>query len=707
MKTRSSPYTHPRTIRIREVSQLRPAARGTRQWSIQITSGAYAATRTLIDPFTTTCEARLRWALEDHPSRFPFAGHKAQEVSRELWGYAMSLMDQLDLPGVLSAVERERKNPKGSETEELTVEAAMQGLKGKKWFLDIEGWGWGAGGEGSQDGCMNGIHWEALENPEVWPGNMRPLIVVRRRVPSTDIVTRGPIVGIGSDAFRILVVVSHPMAENMSGTKTSSPRLVSRPLVDLVERLKADGSVPIYLEILRPSSWKALENRLESGGKGFFHLIHFDVNARVTRLSRNETTATSATDGSGAQGKDEVSLSFVSERSPQKRIWKATSEVSALLALYNVKFVVLNAPRTAKAFGAVSSNFAESLVKSGVRAVVALPFRILNAGAEVLMSTFYRCFLGETWDLAMALSEARRAMMRVQQREGRFGVMLPVDDWIIPVIYHNGATEVSVIGSDPASGSSGGSPRSIDSRSFLSKFHGLLTSDHQRSPDSSSLLEKSVSITEFTEAPGREYDIFKIEQLLDTTVLHVTGAPGVGKTRLMTHLSWWWKTTSLVHDAFYFDYDKQPSLTPEMALLKIYLQLFATSPTEAYRKSSRGTSPRPSVRESKASFLSQWSSSSRSSSPTSDASDGTGDDNWMEKTVEKLKEKRYLIVLDSLESSEAEIKDDEVLKGEINEFLKMLQGGKSVVVVVGNKKESWLNDSLVKFGTYHLNRLEK
>ena len=652
----------------------------------------------MVDPFNSRSETRLLWALEEHAQNAPFEDQKAADISQELWGYSTSLMEQLRLTQIISSLSKPKKK-RGSEGG-VTLEASMQGVSGKRWFVDIEGWGWNSV-DGTQEACMNGIHWEALENPDAWPTQIRPCIIVRRRAPSANVFTRGPIVGVDSGTFRILLVASHPISVVTSGRKTASPRLASRPLVDLIQRLKAEGGASVYLEVLRPASWGALEKKLSQSGKGFWHLVHFDVNARVTKIPRKSTTGQKT-----PADKDEVSLSFVSERCPQKRTWKTAREISCLLVSNGIKFVILNAPRTAKSFGAVSSNLAEALVQDGIRAVVALPNKILNTGAEVLMSTFYRCFLAETWDLAVAASEARKAMMRVKKREGQFGVMVAVDDWIVPVLYYNGATEVSLIGNDLVMNFTAAPRNTVpDSKRFLSKFQGLLSSDHTRSPDA---IVAGKGLTGHEEIPGREFDILGIEQLLDNNILHLTGVPGVGKTKLMAHLGWWWKATSLVEDSFYFDYDKQPSLTPEMLLSKIHSQLFTTAPVETQRKSGRATPPRPLPAGPRGKFRTQWSvsTSSRSSSPTSDTSEGTGDECWMEKTLDRLKERPYLIVLDSLESSEAEIKDDEVLRGEVNEFLKMLQGGKSVVVVVGNKKESWLNDSLIRFGAYHLNGLE-
>ncbi|KAG0634212.1 hypothetical protein HOY80DRAFT_1005345 [Tuber brumale] len=296
---------------------------------------------------------------------------------------------------------------------------------------------------------------------------------------------------------------------------------------------------------------------------------------------------------------------------------KDCREISSLLVSKGAKFAILSTERAAKHFGTVSSNFDN---------------KILSTGAKVPTPKFYRWFLSETWDLAVALLEARRAM-----------------------------------------------------------FPGLLSNGHTRSPDA--IITHKVLVGN-QEILAREYGIFKIEQLPDNKILHLTGVPGVRKTKLTAHLGWWWKATSLVEDSFHFDYDKCPSMTPELLLSKIYFQLFTTAPAEMNRESSRATLPRPSPACPRRRFLLQWAVlvSLRSSSPASDTSDGH--ESWMGRTLDRLRERPYLIVLDSLKSSEPEIKDDEVLREEVNEFLKMLQGDCSnqAVNLAGSILEKYSGD---------------
>lgn len=78
----------------------------------------------------------------------------------------------------------------------------------------------------------------------------------------------------------------------------------------------------------------------------------------------------------------------------------------------------------------------------------------------------------------------------------------------------------------------------------------------------------------------------------------------------------------------------------------------------------------------------------------------------MDRTITKLRETPYLIVMDSLESSDAVMRNDERTKAECNELLQRLEGGKTLVVIVSSQQDGWLNDSAVKFGTYQLQSLE-
>lgn len=605
----------------------------------------------------------------------------------------MSLMDQLNLHEVLTYPYPEdtvsRRHFTGN-CAKLGMEPSNSNTRGRRWYVDIEGcFG------GDAESIIHGLHWEALENPEIWPSHLRPCLIVRRKVQSNDLLTHGPIIAIRSQSFRILLVVSHSLSQAVptrsGGGKVANPRLVARPLADIVRQLTkgmVGTTAPIQLEIVRPGTWKSLQAHLNRRGKGYFHLIHFDVHGKVIHDK--------------ARKRDLVSLAFVSDHSSKKRSWRSAAEVSALLSTYGIKLVVLNASRSAKAFGTCEANIAEALVQDGVRAVIAFPYKVLNAGIEVFMSTFYRSLLTGSWDFAIALSEARRAMMKAQIRDGRFGIKVPIEDWVVPVLYNSGGTEISVVGDDI----SGDSTTKNDSKGIFSKFQGLLQvggpdpkgsvaymADRQPGNSTPRLIAPR------GEMVGRDGDIFKIETMLDTSVLRVVGSPGIGKSTLILHLCWWWKATLLVCDSFYFDWYEKPHLNVEMITRQLYLSLFPpNSDGSSSQKSTRNRSP------IRGALLQHWSRS-RSPSPAPSENEIFPED-WIQKTLDKLRQTPYLIVLDSLESSDASVRHNERLKGEMNEFLESLQGGRTVVLVVSNQQECWLNDSIVKFKTYHLKRLD-
>jgi hypothetical protein len=60
--------------------------------------------------------------------------------------------------------------------------------------------------------------------------------------------------------------------------------LLSRPLLELTERLRRDHRTPVKLVVVRPGCWKALENHLEEttakNGPGYYDLVHFDVHGK-------------------------------------------------------------------------------------------------------------------------------------------------------------------------------------------------------------------------------------------------------------------------------------------------------------------------------------------------------------------------------------------------------------------------------------------
>lgn len=80
-------------------------------------------------------------------------------------------------------------------------------------------------------------------------------------------------------------MVSHSLSSSSAaGSRIPNPRLIAKPIVEIVGKLNRSGgeSPVVQLEIVRPGTWKALRKQLESRGKGWYHLVHFDVHGKVT-----------------------------------------------------------------------------------------------------------------------------------------------------------------------------------------------------------------------------------------------------------------------------------------------------------------------------------------------------------------------------------------------------------------------------------------
>jgi hypothetical protein len=212
------------------------------------------------DPFDAEQHKRLAWALEKHAKKAPFEGHRAAELSEDLMLCARSLMDQLKLKDMIDVVK-------------------VEGKSKARWFIDVE-----ASTIADPD-MVHGIHWEVLELPSILHAAIRNnhQIIVRRKVPMMGIPSNSDMIPIKSTTFNILLVVSHVVEETEDGSKQHNPRLVSKPLADLLANMaKESGRVTVNLEIVRPGTWKALCEHLERREKGYFHLVHFDVRGKIS-----------------------------------------------------------------------------------------------------------------------------------------------------------------------------------------------------------------------------------------------------------------------------------------------------------------------------------------------------------------------------------------------------------------------------------------
>ena len=122
--------------------------------------------------------------------------------------------------------------------------------------------------------AFHALHWESLKDPNQGEPLALSQSVVRKPLGLNRPFQ--PIQAQTSPVLNVLLVVARPGERQDVGYRT-----ISRPLVEMVRDVK----LRVNIEILRPATFQALSQHLETvnqeQGKGFYHLIHFDVHGAV------------------------------------------------------------------------------------------------------------------------------------------------------------------------------------------------------------------------------------------------------------------------------------------------------------------------------------------------------------------------------------------------------------------------------------------
>ncbi len=197
------------------------------------------------NPFSDAEEQELEWYFEEHLA-FPFTKKvRAQTAAKNIPTYGEKLFNQVF-----------EQNPKAQFAYKTALQAGLNDAQ-----IEIEG-----------TPKFHALHWEALKDPEVRePLVLQATMVRKNLVPSVIQSQVRP-----SPTINLLVVTARP-----SGQRDVGYRTISRPLVEALRQT----SIPIRIEILRPGTYKALENHLRDTtakqGEGYYHVIHFDVHGAV------------------------------------------------------------------------------------------------------------------------------------------------------------------------------------------------------------------------------------------------------------------------------------------------------------------------------------------------------------------------------------------------------------------------------------------
>ena len=255
--------------------------------------------------------------------------------------------------------------------------------------------------------------WEALRDPEAGAPLAHTCRVERRlnNVPDPRTLPES----LPKDCVNILLVVARPY-----GDEDVRFRSIARPLIDLIEERR----LPVHVDLLRPPTFKHLDEHL-SEHPGYYHIVHFDGHGSYG--------------GGGDAGNHrfqgpEGQLVFETEDGSPDPV--GAEKLNVLLQEHAVPGVVLNACQSAMLSADAKDPFASvaaSLVRAGMRSVVAMAYSLYVSGAQKFLPPFYR-ELFESGDFAEAVRAGRRAMLRDDKRVCARGEF-PLQDWLLPVTY--------------------------------------------------------------------------------------------------------------------------------------------------------------------------------------------------------------------------------------------------------------------------------
>ncbi|HVB20442.1 MAG TPA: hypothetical protein VNG51_00665 [Ktedonobacteraceae bacterium] len=226
------------TIRIRELSEKDSTFSAT----VSFNSGPEYPI-TVRDPFTEEQEHELEWYFEEH-LRFPFTKKvRAKEAAESITAYGEALFKQVFIS---------QDNPDIYANYRDLLRNGLQDVR-----IEIVG-----------TPSFHALHWEALKDPQSpQPLSLQAIMVRQNIKPPKAWATMRP-----STTINLLVVTARPRGKQDVGYRT-----ISRPLVESLRQT----NIPVQIDILRPGTYKELENRLRAVPTGHYHVIHFDVHGAV------------------------------------------------------------------------------------------------------------------------------------------------------------------------------------------------------------------------------------------------------------------------------------------------------------------------------------------------------------------------------------------------------------------------------------------
>jgi tetratricopeptide (TPR) repeat protein len=259
----------------------------------------------------------------------------------------------------------------------------------------------------SDDAAVLSWPWEALRDPLI--GDLAHHCRIERRLMEVeDPLPLYP--ALSRDHIHILLVTARPYEQDVAF------RSISRPLVNLMR----DEKLPAEIKLLRPPTFAQLRAELKAHPGGY-HIVHFDGHGGFGPGARMNDRF------KGPQGH----LVFEKEDGSEDAV--AGEQLSQLLREHRIPIVVLNACQSAMLGAEADDPFASvatSLLRAGVRSVVAMGYSLYVSAAKQFLPAFYER-LFRSGDVSEATRAGRQAMLAEPERRAGFALQ----DWLVPVLY--------------------------------------------------------------------------------------------------------------------------------------------------------------------------------------------------------------------------------------------------------------------------------
>ncbi|MCB0060482.1 MAG: CHAT domain-containing protein, partial [Caldilineaceae bacterium] len=410
---------------------------------VAIDGQEYPLPQPLTPPFDERAERELEWYFEEH-LRFPFTHQvRAAEAGASIERYGKALFKQVF------------RDPDAYAEYRGLMRDGLETLT-----FDI------IGGPDFQR-----LHWEALWDEKLPQPLALQCTFVRRNIQPQIVRARVRT----SPTINLLVVTARPGGRNDVGYRT-----ISRPLIGALRQ----ANVPVQVDILRPATYAALVQHLEekqdSAGAGYYHVIHFDVHGALLPFDRfdamEEALETSHLTYPTMQpqrfGRARLApypgvkaFLFLESGAPGLADPVEATELADLLLTHQIPIAILNACQSGKYVqasvdseqwdsGESDSDLDESrstqhasrstqetslgsqLMAAGMQMVLAMGYSVTVSAAEIMMARLYgQLFV--SGDVAAAIRAARLELHNRKARRVYFNQQIELEDWLLPVVYEN------------------------------------------------------------------------------------------------------------------------------------------------------------------------------------------------------------------------------------------------------------------------------